>query len=70
MLPILSRMVFAPLQTFEIAFPWILAELAAHHGYSDQAHLTHSMRQWFGYSPQQLRQAPSYLSGIELDGYC
>ena len=22
------------------------------------------------YSPQQLRQAPNYLNGIELDGYC
>jgi AraC-like DNA-binding protein len=47
-----------------------LAELAARHGYSDQAHLSRSMRQWFGYSPQQLRRLPDYLSGIKMDGYC
>lgn len=47
-----------------------LADLAARHGYADQAHLSRSMRQWFGYSPLQLRQAPNYLMGIALDGYC
>lgn len=46
-----------------------LAELAASHGYADQSHFSRSMRQWFGHSPERLRQIPHYLDSIDFAGY-
>jgi AraC-like DNA-binding protein len=49
--------------------PMPLAELAATYGYADQAHLSRSMRQWFGHSPEKMRQMPQYLDGLDIEGY-
>lgn len=46
-----------------------LADLAASHGYADQSHFSRSMRQWFGHSPERLRQMPHYLGSIDFAGY-
>lgn len=49
--------------------PMPLADLAATYGYADQAHLSRSMRQWFGQSPEKMRQMPHYLDGLDFSGY-
>jgi AraC-like DNA-binding protein len=46
-----------------------LVELATTYGYADQAHLSRSMRQWFGHSPEKMRQMPQYLDGLDFSGY-
>jgi AraC-like DNA-binding protein len=52
-----------------LRIPMPLAELAAVYGYADQAHLSRSMRQWFGHSPEKMRQMPQYLDGLDFSGY-
>jgi AraC-like DNA-binding protein len=49
--------------------PMQLADLAATYGYADQAHLSRSMRQWFGHSPEKMRHMPHYLDSLDLSGY-
>ena len=46
-----------------------LAELAAAHGYADQAHLTRDLRRWFGATPTALRAAPAFLATLTAPGY-
>lgn len=46
-----------------------LAELAADHGYADQAHMTRDLRRWFVASPSQLRAMPSMLEALASSGH-
>ena len=46
-----------------------LAELAADHGYADQAHMTRELRRWFGVTPARLRAMPVLLETLAASGY-
>ena len=46
-----------------------LAELAADHGYADQAHMTRELRRWFGAPPTRLRAMPAFLSTLDAPAY-
>ena len=46
-----------------------LVELAADHGYADQAHMTRDLRRWFGASPSRLRAMPSLLAALASSGH-
>ena len=46
-----------------------LAELAADHGYADQAHMTRDLRRWFGHAPGRLRTMPSLLEALASSGH-
>jgi len=46
-----------------------LADLAADHGYADQAHMTRDLRRWFGHAPTRLRAMPSLLDAISSSGH-
>ena len=46
-----------------------LAELAADHGYADQAHMTRDLQRWFGHSPTRLRASPSLLDALSSSGH-
>lgn len=45
-----------------------LAEIAAHYGYSDQAHMTREFVRWFGWTPVQLRRNPSAIADLAQPG--
>lgn len=45
-----------------------LAELAAQHGFADQAHFTRECRHWFGMSPHKLRADHSVLAQLAQPG--
>ncbi|MBY9065845.1 AraC family transcriptional regulator [Hyphomonas sp. WL0036] len=45
-----------------------LAEIAAHYGYSDQAHMTREFVRWFGRTPVQLRRNPAALADLAQPG--
>ncbi|MBZ8141679.1 AraC family transcriptional regulator [Rubrivivax gelatinosus] len=46
-----------------------LAELAALHGYADQAHLSRDLRAWFGLPPGALRRRPDLLALLDEPGF-
>ena len=46
-----------------------LAELAADHGYADQAHMTRELRRWFGAPPTRLRAMPAFLATLDAPAY-
>lgn len=46
-----------------------LADLAAAHGYADQAHLTRDLRRWFGATPTALRAMPAFLGSLAAPAY-
>ena len=46
-----------------------LADLAAAHGYADQAHLTRDLRRWFGATPTALRAMPAFLATLSAPAY-
>ncbi|MDV2965825.1 AraC family transcriptional regulator [Nitratireductor aquimarinus] len=45
-----------------------LAEIAAHYGYSDQAHMTREFVRWFGWTPVQLRRNPAAIADLAQPG--
>ncbi len=45
-----------------------LAEIAAHYGYSDQAHMTREFVRWFGRTPAQLRRTPAAITDLAQPG--
>ncbi|MCA3451776.1 MAG: AraC family transcriptional regulator [Rhodobacter sp.] len=45
-----------------------LAEIAAHYGYSDQAHMTREFVRWFGRTPVQLRRNPASMTDLAQPG--
>jgi AraC-like DNA-binding protein len=46
-----------------------LAQLAADHHFTDQAHMTHEFRRWFGVTPAQCRASPTLLRSVADAGY-
>lgn len=46
-----------------------LAEIAADHGYADQAHLSRDFRRWFGCPPARFRADPALLAMATEPGY-
>lgn len=46
-----------------------LAELAADHGYADQAHMTRAFRRWLGITPAGLRRDPDRAALLAASGY-
>ena len=46
-----------------------LAQLAADHGYADQAHMTRDLRRWFGATPTRLRAMPAFLATLAAPAY-
>jgi AraC-like DNA-binding protein len=52
-----------------LAGAWPLAQLAAEHGYTDQAHMSRDLRHWFGLAPAQLRLAPALLAALAASGH-
>ncbi len=46
-----------------------LAQLAADHGYADQAHMTRDLRRWFGAPPARLRAMPAFLATLDSPAY-
>lgn len=46
-----------------------LAELAADHGYADQAHMTRAFRHWLGVTPAGLRRDPRRAALLAASGY-
>jgi AraC-like DNA-binding protein len=46
-----------------------LAELAADHGYADQAHMTRDLRRWFGHAPARLRASPALMQALASSGH-
>lgn len=51
----------------QTVLPW--AELAAQHGYADQAHLCREFRRWFGCTPMQFRARPDCLVQVCAQGF-
>ena len=46
-----------------------LADIAAHYGYSDQAHMSREFKRWFGLSPTQFKVSPTLRSIASQSGY-
>lgn len=46
-----------------------LAEIAADHGYADQAHFSRDCLRWLGQTPASLRDAPELLATVAQAGY-
>ena len=46
-----------------------LAQLAADHGYADQAHMARDLRRWFGATPTRLRAMPAFLATLAAPAY-
>lgn len=46
-----------------------LPEIAADHGYADQAHMTRDFGKWFGMTPGQFRASPIQLALVREPGY-
>ena len=46
-----------------------LAEIAALHGYADQAHMSRDFRRWLNVSPSELRSGSSILTQLSQPGY-
>lgn len=46
-----------------------LAEIAADHGYADQAHFSRDCLRWLGYTPASLRGTPHLLATVAQAGY-
>jgi len=46
-----------------------LADLAAEHGYADQAHMARELQRWFGATPTQLRGMPAFLETLAASGH-
>ena len=46
-----------------------LAQLAAEHGYADQAHMARDLRRWFGATPTRLRASPEFLVTLAAPAY-
>lgn len=46
-----------------------LADLAARHGYADQAHMSRDFRRWFGLSPTALRASPLWRARLAVPAY-
>ncbi|AEG93229.1 helix-turn-helix domain-containing protein [Ramlibacter tataouinensis] len=49
--------------------PASLAEIAADHGYADQAHFSRECLRWLGQSPARLRASPRLLAVVAQSGY-
>ena len=47
-----------------------LVEIAAHVGFSDQAHMTREFRHWFGMTPGRIRECDSLSEGVDASGFC
>lgn len=45
-----------------------LVEIAADHGFSDQAHMSREFVRWFGLSPRRLRDSPDLLAQLRQPG--
>lgn len=52
-----------------LAGPLPLADLAAMHGYADQAHMSRDLRAWFGASPAALRRDAALQAVLRASGY-
>ncbi|MDP3227452.1 MAG: helix-turn-helix domain-containing protein [Acidovorax sp.] len=46
-----------------------LAEIAADHGYADQAHFSRDCLRWLGHTPAALRRSPPLLATVAQAGY-
>ena len=46
-----------------------LSQLAADHGYADQAHMTRDLGRWFGATPARLREMPAFLATLAVPAY-
>ncbi|MNT43045.1 DNA-binding transcriptional regulator AraC [compost metagenome] len=46
-----------------------LAEIAADHGYADQAHFSRDCLRWLGHTPASLRGTPQLLATVAQAGY-
>ena len=46
-----------------------LAQLAADHGYADQAHMARDLLRWFGATPTRLRAMPAFLATLRAPAY-
>lgn len=46
-----------------------LADLAAEHGFADQAHMTREFRAWFGLSPRRFRDRRDLVTQVRAPGY-
>lgn len=46
-----------------------LAQLAADHGYADQAHMSRAFRRWFGCTPSGLQASPRLRELVSASGY-
>ena len=46
-----------------------LAQLAADHGYADQAHMSRDLRRWFGATPTRLRAMPAFFATLDAPAY-
>ncbi len=46
-----------------------LAQVAADHGYADQAHLTRDMRRWFGATPTAMRRHAARFAALHSSGH-
>ena len=53
----------------DLATPQPLAEIAADHGYADQAHLSRDCLRWLGQTPAALRRSPEQLATVAQAGY-
>lgn len=47
-----------------------LAECAADHGYTDQAHMTREFGRWLGRTPAAVVASPQWQAAIGASGYC
>lgn len=47
-----------------------LAQCAADHGYTDQAHMTREFTRWLGRSPAAVAASPGWMAAINASGYC
>lgn len=52
-----------------LAGPLPLVDIAADHGFSDQAHFSRECRRWLGLAPSHLRASPALLATVAAIGY-
>ncbi len=47
-----------------------LADCAADHGYTDQAHMSREFRRWLGRAPAAVAASPQWMAAVSAAGYC